>query len=133
MVLVDLYLEQYLWESLPFYHFSPNTTPSLSQLHLFTLCFVIVILREVCMEMKKIDVAVIDDWYSRICLDTQLIVFIDCLKNIRKSFPLHDITLCQIQALQALHTPIDHINSLFVWKLINKLFMDGLHVSCSKL
>ena len=45
------------------------------------------------MEIKEMMWKLIDDWYSGICLDTQLIVFVDCLNNIGKSFHLYDITL----------------------------------------
>jgi hypothetical protein len=93
MELFDI-LEQYPWESLPLYHFTQNTLPSLSQLHFFTPCSVILIFKKgLYGNEEEMMWKLIDDWYSGICLDTQLIVFVDCLNNIHKYFPLHDITL----------------------------------------
>jgi hypothetical protein len=93
MELFDI-LEQYPWVSLPLYHFTQNTLPSFSQLFFFHSLFCGTHFNKgLYGNGEEMMWNLIDDWYSGICLDTQLIFFFDHLNNIRKSFPSM-ISLC---------------------------------------
>jgi hypothetical protein len=70
MELFSILIEQYPWESFLLYYFTQNTLPSLSQLHIHSMFYCYSFLRKSMYGNERNEVAVIDDWYSEIYLDT---------------------------------------------------------------